>query len=176
MPVGPRPRPLSELHLKEKAVPMPEASAFFIFSPNNRCAHMVGKVGLGSLRDTNLAGYQQSPTSGWSQGQLTQPKVKHDLNFLLQNRNAGTRGIVLWIGWLHCTQLIQFKPCFCIWSVPQAPLGGSLSAKPGKGPENSRCDPQTKQTKRKYFNYFSPHILLIYMLLLISASILTFVF
>lgn len=37
MPVGPRPRPLSELHLKEKAVPMPEASAFFIFSPNNRC-------------------------------------------------------------------------------------------------------------------------------------------
>ncbi|XP_036037625.1 voltage-dependent L-type calcium channel subunit alpha-1C isoform X6 [Onychomys torridus] len=36
MPVGPRPRPLSELHLKEKAVPMPEASAFFLFSPNNR--------------------------------------------------------------------------------------------------------------------------------------------
>ncbi|DAA29184.1 TPA: voltage-gated calcium channel alpha 1C subunit [Bos taurus] len=36
MPVGPRPRPLSELHLKEKAVPMPEASAFFIFSPSNR--------------------------------------------------------------------------------------------------------------------------------------------
>uniref|UniRef100_A0A2K6TPS8 Voltage-dependent L-type calcium channel subunit alpha n=1 Tax=Saimiri boliviensis boliviensis TaxID=39432 RepID=A0A2K6TPS8_SAIBB len=36
MPVGPRPRPLSELHLKEKAVPMPEASAFFIFSSNNR--------------------------------------------------------------------------------------------------------------------------------------------
>lgn len=40
MPVGPRPRPLSELHLKEKAVPMPEASAFFIFSPNNRCVRM----------------------------------------------------------------------------------------------------------------------------------------
>uniref|UniRef100_A0A8C9L0X7 Voltage-dependent L-type calcium channel subunit alpha n=1 Tax=Phocoena sinus TaxID=42100 RepID=A0A8C9L0X7_PHOSS len=39
MPVGPRPRPLSELHLKEKAVPMPEASAFFIFSPSNRCVH-----------------------------------------------------------------------------------------------------------------------------------------
>lgn len=52
MPVGPRPRPLSELHLKEKAVPMPEASAFFIFSPNNRCARMVGKVGLCSLRAT----------------------------------------------------------------------------------------------------------------------------
>ncbi|XP_025907934.1 voltage-dependent L-type calcium channel subunit alpha-1C-like [Nothoprocta perdicaria] len=27
---------MSELHLKEKAVPMPDASAFFIFSPNNR--------------------------------------------------------------------------------------------------------------------------------------------
>lgn len=52
MPVGPRPRPLSELHLKEKAVPMPEASAFFIFSPNNRCARMVGKVGLCSVRAT----------------------------------------------------------------------------------------------------------------------------
>lgn len=49
MPVGPRPRPLSELHLKEKAVPMPEASAFFIFSPNNRCVRMVGKVGLCSM-------------------------------------------------------------------------------------------------------------------------------
>lgn len=44
MPVGPRPRPLSELHLKEKAEPMPEASAFFIFSPNNRCVRAVGKV------------------------------------------------------------------------------------------------------------------------------------
>lgn len=36
MPVGPRPRPLSELHIKEKAVPMPEASAFFIFRPDNK--------------------------------------------------------------------------------------------------------------------------------------------
>lgn len=53
MPVGPRPRPLSELHLKEKAVPMPEASAFFIFSPNNRYARMVGKVGLYSLHATS---------------------------------------------------------------------------------------------------------------------------
>lgn len=45
MPVGPRPRPLSELHLKEKAVPMPEASAFFIFSPNNRCASVGAERG-----------------------------------------------------------------------------------------------------------------------------------
>ncbi|XP_043564807.1 voltage-dependent L-type calcium channel subunit alpha-1C [Chiloscyllium plagiosum] len=36
MPVGPRPRPLSELHIKEKAVPMPDASAFFVFSTTNR--------------------------------------------------------------------------------------------------------------------------------------------
>jgi len=43
MPVGPRPRPMSELHLKEKAVPMPDASAFFIFSPNNRYSrHCLG--------------------------------------------------------------------------------------------------------------------------------------
>ncbi|MGH0116584.1 UNVERIFIED_CONTAM: hypothetical protein FKN15_014784 [Acipenser sinensis] len=35
MPMGPRPRPLSEVHLKEKAVPMPEARAFFIFSHTN---------------------------------------------------------------------------------------------------------------------------------------------
>lgn len=36
MPVGPRPRPLSDIQLKEKAVPMPEARAFFIFSPSNK--------------------------------------------------------------------------------------------------------------------------------------------
>lgn len=36
VPVGPRPRPLSDIQLKEKAVPMPEARAFFIFSPSNK--------------------------------------------------------------------------------------------------------------------------------------------
>ncbi|XP_042191356.1 voltage-dependent L-type calcium channel subunit alpha-1C [Callorhinchus milii] len=36
MPVGPRPRPLSDLQMKEKAVPMPDASAFFVFSTTNR--------------------------------------------------------------------------------------------------------------------------------------------
>uniref|UniRef100_A0A8D0L7R1 Voltage-dependent L-type calcium channel subunit alpha n=1 Tax=Sphenodon punctatus TaxID=8508 RepID=A0A8D0L7R1_SPHPU len=36
IPLSPRPRPLAELQLKEKAVPMPEASAFFIFSPTNK--------------------------------------------------------------------------------------------------------------------------------------------
>lgn len=54
MPVGPRPRPLSELHLKEKAVPMPEASAFFIFSPNNRCVR-IGRKENCFLLEPNLA-------------------------------------------------------------------------------------------------------------------------
>ncbi|KAG7222211.1 hypothetical protein INR49_016625 [Caranx melampygus] len=36
MPVGPRPRPLSDIQLKEKAAPMPEARAFFIFSHTNK--------------------------------------------------------------------------------------------------------------------------------------------
>lgn len=36
MPVGPRPRPLSDIQLKEKAVPMPQAKAFFVFSPSNK--------------------------------------------------------------------------------------------------------------------------------------------
>lgn len=36
MPVGPRPRPLSDIHLKEKAIPMPEARAFFVFSHTNK--------------------------------------------------------------------------------------------------------------------------------------------
>ncbi|XP_062921741.1 calcium channel, voltage-dependent, L type, alpha 1S subunit, a isoform X1 [Mobula hypostoma] len=35
-PLSPRPRPLTELQLKEKAVPMPNASSFFIFSPENK--------------------------------------------------------------------------------------------------------------------------------------------
>lgn len=55
MPVGPRPRPLSELHLKEKAAPMPEASAFFIFSPNNRYVGKVATVRLCSVHNTSLA-------------------------------------------------------------------------------------------------------------------------
>uniref|UniRef100_A0A8C4WR28 Voltage-dependent L-type calcium channel subunit alpha n=1 Tax=Eptatretus burgeri TaxID=7764 RepID=A0A8C4WR28_EPTBU len=35
IPVGPRPRRLSELHIKEKIAPMPGSSAFFLFSHNN---------------------------------------------------------------------------------------------------------------------------------------------
>ncbi|KAL2102517.1 hypothetical protein ACEWY4_001685 [Coilia grayii] len=44
MPVGPRPRPLSDLQLKEKAVPMPEARAFFIFSHTNKFRVLCHKI------------------------------------------------------------------------------------------------------------------------------------
>ncbi|XP_076801184.1 voltage-dependent L-type calcium channel subunit alpha-1D-like isoform X4 [Clavelina lepadiformis] len=35
VPIGPRPRRLSELHLHEKATPMPQATSFFIFTTTN---------------------------------------------------------------------------------------------------------------------------------------------
>lgn len=36
IPESPRPRPMADLQLKEEAVPMPEASSFFIFGPQNK--------------------------------------------------------------------------------------------------------------------------------------------
>ncbi|XP_029350731.1 voltage-dependent L-type calcium channel subunit alpha-1C isoform X2 [Echeneis naucrates] len=44
MPVGPRPRPLSDIQLKEKAVPMPEARAFFVFSHTNKFRVLCHKI------------------------------------------------------------------------------------------------------------------------------------
>ncbi|XP_029317625.1 voltage-dependent L-type calcium channel subunit alpha-1C [Cottoperca gobio] len=44
MPVGPRPRPLSDIQLKEKAIPMPEARAFFVFSHNNQFRVLCHKI------------------------------------------------------------------------------------------------------------------------------------
>uniref|UniRef100_A0A8C5HFI5 Voltage-dependent L-type calcium channel subunit alpha n=1 Tax=Gouania willdenowi TaxID=441366 RepID=A0A8C5HFI5_GOUWI len=44
MPVGPRPRPLSDMQLKEKAVPMPEARAFFVFSHTNKFRVLCHKI------------------------------------------------------------------------------------------------------------------------------------
>uniref|UniRef100_A0A3P8VIU5 Voltage-dependent L-type calcium channel subunit alpha n=1 Tax=Cynoglossus semilaevis TaxID=244447 RepID=A0A3P8VIU5_CYNSE len=44
MPVGPRPRPLSDIHLKEKAIPMPEARAFFVFSHTNKFRVLCHKI------------------------------------------------------------------------------------------------------------------------------------
>lgn len=36
IPMSPRPRPMADLQLKEEAVPLPEASSFFIFGPQNK--------------------------------------------------------------------------------------------------------------------------------------------
>ncbi|XP_061523692.1 voltage-dependent L-type calcium channel subunit alpha-1C isoform X8 [Phycodurus eques] len=44
VPVGPRPRPLSDIQLKEKAVPMPKARAFFVFSHTNKFRVLCHKI------------------------------------------------------------------------------------------------------------------------------------
>ncbi|KAJ8386896.1 hypothetical protein AAFF_G00164930 [Aldrovandia affinis] len=44
MPVGPRPRPLTDVQLKEKAIPMPEARAFFVFSHTNKFRVLCHKI------------------------------------------------------------------------------------------------------------------------------------
>ncbi|KAK1152751.1 voltage-dependent L-type calcium channel subunit alpha-1S-like [Acipenser oxyrinchus oxyrinchus] len=44
IPLSPRPRPMAELQLKEKAVPMPEASAFFIFGPQNKIRKLCHRI------------------------------------------------------------------------------------------------------------------------------------
>ncbi|KAG2468021.1 voltage-dependent L-type calcium channel subunit alpha-1S-like isoform X1 [Polypterus senegalus] len=44
IPLSPRPRPLAELQLKEKAVPMPEASSFFIFGPQNKIRKLCHRI------------------------------------------------------------------------------------------------------------------------------------
>ncbi|XP_061108501.1 voltage-dependent L-type calcium channel subunit alpha-1C [Conger conger] len=44
MPVGPRPRPLSDIQLKEKAIPIPEARAFFVFSHTNKFRVLCHKI------------------------------------------------------------------------------------------------------------------------------------
>ncbi|XP_034056726.1 voltage-dependent L-type calcium channel subunit alpha-1C isoform X13 [Gymnodraco acuticeps] len=44
MPVGPRPRPLSDIQLKEKAIPMPEARAFFVFGHDNKFRVLCHKI------------------------------------------------------------------------------------------------------------------------------------
>lgn len=36
IPQSPRPRPMADLQLKEESVPIPEASSFFIFGPQNK--------------------------------------------------------------------------------------------------------------------------------------------
>ena len=66
VPISPRPRPLAELQLKEKAGPIPEASAFFIFSPTNKwvAPRRWGRVVVGSQRRLLFAPRRPpSPTS-----------------------------------------------------------------------------------------------------------------
>lgn len=36
IPISDRPRPMADLQLKEEAVPLPEASSFFVFGPQNK--------------------------------------------------------------------------------------------------------------------------------------------
>ncbi|XP_067095644.1 dihydropyridine-sensitive L-type skeletal muscle calcium channel subunit alpha-1-like isoform X1 [Osmerus mordax] len=44
IPISPRPRPMADLQLKEKAVPMPEASSFYIFGPQNKFRKLCHKI------------------------------------------------------------------------------------------------------------------------------------
>ncbi|XP_035239389.1 dihydropyridine-sensitive L-type skeletal muscle calcium channel subunit alpha-1-like isoform X1 [Anguilla anguilla] len=44
IPISPRPRPMADLQLKEKAVPMPDASSFFIFGPQNKFRKLCHRI------------------------------------------------------------------------------------------------------------------------------------
>uniref|UniRef100_A0A665X6S3 Voltage-dependent L-type calcium channel subunit alpha n=1 Tax=Echeneis naucrates TaxID=173247 RepID=A0A665X6S3_ECHNA len=44
IPISPRPRPMADLQLKEEAVPLPEASSFFIFGPQNKFRKLCYKI------------------------------------------------------------------------------------------------------------------------------------
>ncbi|XP_048859037.1 dihydropyridine-sensitive L-type skeletal muscle calcium channel subunit alpha-1-like isoform X1 [Brienomyrus brachyistius] len=44
IPQSPRPRPMADLQLKEKAVPLPEASSFFIFGPQNKLRKICHRI------------------------------------------------------------------------------------------------------------------------------------
>uniref|UniRef100_A0A4W3J3F2 Voltage-dependent L-type calcium channel subunit alpha n=1 Tax=Callorhinchus milii TaxID=7868 RepID=A0A4W3J3F2_CALMI len=49
VPAGPRPQRLADLNLKEKIIPIPEGSAFFIFSSTNPCRQSRIRVGCHRL-------------------------------------------------------------------------------------------------------------------------------
>uniref|UniRef100_A0A673HL35 Voltage-dependent L-type calcium channel subunit alpha n=1 Tax=Sinocyclocheilus rhinocerous TaxID=307959 RepID=A0A673HL35_9TELE len=44
IPISPRPRPMADLQLKETVVPMPEASSFFIFGPQNKFRKLCHRI------------------------------------------------------------------------------------------------------------------------------------
>uniref|UniRef100_A0AAQ5YRG1 Voltage-dependent L-type calcium channel subunit alpha n=1 Tax=Amphiprion ocellaris TaxID=80972 RepID=A0AAQ5YRG1_AMPOC len=53
MPESPRPRPMADLQLKEEAVPMPEASSFFIFGPQNKFRKLCHRI-INATTFTNI--------------------------------------------------------------------------------------------------------------------------
>ncbi|XP_036388275.1 calcium channel, voltage-dependent, L type, alpha 1S subunit, a [Megalops cyprinoides] len=53
IPQSPRPRPMADLQLKEKAVPMPEASSFFIFGPQNKFRKLCHRI-INATTFTNI--------------------------------------------------------------------------------------------------------------------------
>ncbi|XP_034393185.1 dihydropyridine-sensitive L-type skeletal muscle calcium channel subunit alpha-1-like [Cyclopterus lumpus] len=53
IPMSPRPRPMADLQLKEEAVPLPEASSFFIFGPQNKIRKLCYKI-INASSFTNL--------------------------------------------------------------------------------------------------------------------------
>ncbi|XP_061544272.1 dihydropyridine-sensitive L-type skeletal muscle calcium channel subunit alpha-1-like isoform X4 [Phycodurus eques] len=53
IPESPRPRPMADLQLKEEAVPMPEASSFFIFGPQNKFRKLCHRI-INATAFTNI--------------------------------------------------------------------------------------------------------------------------
>uniref|UniRef100_A0A8C5FW59 Voltage-dependent L-type calcium channel subunit alpha n=1 Tax=Gadus morhua TaxID=8049 RepID=A0A8C5FW59_GADMO len=53
IPESPRPRPMADLQLKEEAVPMPEASSFFIFGPQNKFRKLCHRI-INATTFTNI--------------------------------------------------------------------------------------------------------------------------
>ncbi|XP_076857240.1 calcium channel, voltage-dependent, L type, alpha 1S subunit, a isoform X2 [Brachyhypopomus gauderio] len=53
IPSSPRPRPMADLQLKETVVPMPEASSFFIFGPQNKFRKLCHRI-INATAFTNI--------------------------------------------------------------------------------------------------------------------------
>uniref|UniRef100_A0A3B1KJ69 Voltage-dependent L-type calcium channel subunit alpha n=1 Tax=Astyanax mexicanus TaxID=7994 RepID=A0A3B1KJ69_ASTMX len=53
IPTSPRPRPMADLQLKETVVPMPEASSFFIFGPQNKFRKLCHRI-INATTFTNI--------------------------------------------------------------------------------------------------------------------------
>uniref|UniRef100_A0A4W4GAG7 Voltage-dependent L-type calcium channel subunit alpha n=1 Tax=Electrophorus electricus TaxID=8005 RepID=A0A4W4GAG7_ELEEL len=53
IPSSPRPRPMADLQLKETVVPMPEASSFFIFGPQNKFRKLCHRI-INATTFTNI--------------------------------------------------------------------------------------------------------------------------